>query len=186
MNTDGNFIQPWALHIPVSSKPQQLGFPSERAGLYHRGSVSAPGTLLLPFPTGACFCPPPHQTICPQEHRGDVSISDLVPFYWGPLRRQGLYSQSVRILLQFSQFCIRRQVRYPPYGPWDHFPPHVWTDKSNSAGMQDEGEDEVEVCALCPHKHSTVTFCGECKHYCSECIDTHTCGNNIICEAHSE
>ena len=48
--------------------------------------------------------------------------------------------------------------------------------------MQDEGEDEVEVCALCCHKHSIVTICGECKeHYCSECIDTHTWGNDIIC-----
>ena len=67
-------------------------------------------------------------------------------------------------------------------GPWDHVPPHVWTDESKSASTEDDGEDEVEVCALCCHKHSTVTVCDECKeHYCCECIDTHTCGNNIIC-----
>ena len=27
--------------------------------------------------------------------------------------------------------------------PWNHVPPYVWTDKSNSAATQDEGEDEV-------------------------------------------
>ena len=30
-----------------------------------------------------------------------------------------------RVLLHSTQFCIRRQVRYPPYGPWEHVPPHV-------------------------------------------------------------
>ena len=57
--------------------------------------------------------------------------------------------QSVRILLHFTQFCIRRQVRHPPYGPWEHVPPHVWTDQSNSAATQDEAEDEADVCVLC-------------------------------------
>ena len=62
-----------------------------------------------------------------------------------------------------------------------HVPPHVWTDKSNLATRQDEGED-AELCALCCHKRSTVTVCGECKeHDCSECIDTHTYGNNVMC-----
>ena len=28
--------------------------------------------------------------------------------------------QSIRILLHFTQFCIRRQVRHPPYGPWEY------------------------------------------------------------------
>ena len=57
--------------------------------------------------------------------------------------------QSVRVLLHFTQFCIRRQVRHPCCGPWDHVLPHVWTDKSNPAATQDEGEDEADVCALC-------------------------------------
>ena len=52
---------------------------------------------------------------------------------------------------------------------------------ATSAAMEDEGEDEVEVCALCCQKRSTITVCGQCKEpYCLECIDTHTCGNNII------
>ena len=29
--------------------------------------------------------------------------------------------QSVHVLLRFTQFCIRRQVRHPPYGPWAMF-----------------------------------------------------------------
>ena len=41
--------------------------------------------------------------------------------------------RSVRVLLHFTRFCIRRQVRHPHYGPWDYAPPHVWTDKSNLA-----------------------------------------------------
>ena len=54
-------------------------------------------------------------------------------------------------------------------------------DNSNSAATQNGGEDEVEVCVLCCHKRSTVIVCGECKeHYCWECIDTHTCGNNLF------
>ena len=47
--------------------------------------------------------------------------------------------------LHFTPICIRRQVRHAPYGPWDHVPPNVWTDKINSAAMQDEGEDKVEA-----------------------------------------
>ena len=69
---------------------------------------------------------------------------------------------------------------HPPYGPWGHVPPHVWTDESNLAAMEDDGEDEVDVCALCCHTHSTVTVYDECKHYCCECIDTHTRGNNYL------
>ena len=76
--------------------------------------------------------------------------------------------QSVRGLLNCTQFCIQRQVHHPTYGPWDHVPPHVWTDKSNSAATQNEREDEVEVCVLCCQKRSTITVCGECKeHYCA-------------------
>ena len=48
-------------------------------------------------------------------------------------------------------------------------------------GTQDEAEDEAEVCVLCCQKRSTVAVCDECKeHYCTECIDTHTCGTNVV------
>ena len=57
----------------------------------------------------------------------------------------------------FLNFAFGGQVRHPPYGPWNHVLPHVWTDKSNSADTQDEGEDAAEVCSLCCHKHSTIT-----------------------------
>ena len=47
-------------------------------------------------------------------------------------------------------------------------------------GTQDEAEDEAEVCVLCCQKRSTVAVCDEFKeHYCTECIDTHTCGTNV-------
>ena len=84
--------------------------------------------------------------------------------------------------------CILRNFAFasrcvtPPYGRWEHGPPHVWTDKSNSATTQDEAEEEAEVCVLCCQKRSTITICGECEeHYCAECIDTHTCGTNVVC-----
>ena len=34
------------------------------------------------------------------------------------LEGQWDYPSQIRILLHFTQFCIRRQVRYPSYGPW--------------------------------------------------------------------
>ena len=37
------------------------------------------------------------------------------------------------------------------------------------------------MCVLCCQKRSTVAVDDECKeHYCSECIDTHTCGTNVM------
>ena len=52
-------------------------------------------------------------------------------WHWGLVRNIWRGSpnelhQSVRILLHFTQFCIQRQVHHPPYGPWEHVPPHVW------------------------------------------------------------
>ena len=46
-------------------------------------------------------------------------------WHWGLVRNiwrggPNELHQSVRILLHFAQFCIRRQVRHPPYGPWEH------------------------------------------------------------------
>ena len=83
-------------------------------------------------------------------------------WHWGLVRNMWCggpneLHQSMRVLLHFTQFCIQRQVRHPPYGPWDHVPPHVWTDKSNLAATQDEGEDEADVCALCCQRRSTFT-----------------------------
>ena len=51
--------------------------------LNKRGSISALGarwaSFLDHFPPVPP--PPPHQTICPQELRGDVGPSEFVPFY---------------------------------------------------------------------------------------------------------
>ena len=82
-------------------------------------------------------------------------------WHWGLIRNIWLGGpneshQSVRILLPFTQFCILRQVRYPPYGPWKHVPPHVWKsteatvedDTQDDVGEEDVGE-EVDICALC-------------------------------------
>ena len=57
------------------------------------------------------FCPPPHQTICSQEGRGGAATSDLVPFYWGPPRRQGSCSHSART-------CFAGKVCGPVRSTW--------------------------------------------------------------------
>ena len=53
----------------------------------------------------------------------------------------------------FVAFCpmFRGRSVSPPCGPWEHVPPHVWknSDASSSAATQDNGRDEIEVCALC-------------------------------------
>ena len=90
-------------------------------------------------------------------------------------------SQSAFCCISLS-FASGGKSATPPYGPWEHVPPQVWTDQSNSAATQDEAEDEAEVCVLCCQRRSTVAACDECKeHYCNECIDTHTCGTNVVC-----
>ena len=83
-------------------------------------------------------------------------------WHWGLVRNIWCGSpddlhQSMCVLLHFMQFCIRMEVHHPPFGPWDHDPPHVWIDKSDSAAMQDEGEDEAYACAMCCQKHCTIT-----------------------------
>ena len=100
----------------------------------------------------------------------------------------GAYKGRIDVIVPFigrkNGTLTARQQCYNdvPYGPWEHVPPQVWTDQSNSAATQDEAEDEVEVCVLCCQRRSTVAVCDECKeHYCNECIDTHTCGTNVVC-----
>ena len=84
----------------------------------------------------------------------------------------------VRVLLHLQQFLIRRQVRYPPYGLWEHVPAHVWT-----APTQEDNDDEDvlgddgDVCALCCTKSDPqkTSMCDKCElQYCTDCIDTHT------------
>ena len=77
-------------------------------------------------------------------------------------------------------FAFAGRCVTPPYGLWEHVPPHVRTDKSNPATTQDEAEDEAEVCVLCCQKRSTIKVCGECEEHCAECIDTHTRGTNVV------
>ena len=108
-------------------------------------------------------------------------------WHWGLVRniwRGGANElhQFVRILLHFTQFRIRRQFRYAPYGPWDHVPPHVWTtdDQDDDNCVIDVDNDVPDVCVLCCHKRKT-TACGDCKeYYCDECLDPHTCGTHAV------
>ena len=108
-------------------------------------------------------------------------------WHWGLIRNiwvggPNKLHQSLRILLHFTQFFIRRQVHYPLNGPWEHVPPHVW--KSNEATVEDDTQydvgEEVDICALCCQQHTT-TECGECHlNYCAECIDPHACREKTV------
>ena len=107
-------------------------------------------------------------------------------WHWGIVRNIWRGSgtelhEYVRVLLHLQQFLIRRQVRYPPYGPWEHVPAHVWT-----APTQEDNDDEDvvgddgDVCALCCTKSDPekMSMCDKCElQYCTDCIDTHTCDN---------
>ena len=107
-------------------------------------------------------------------------------WHWGIVRNIWRGSgtelhEYVRVLLHLQQFLIRRQVRYPPYGPWEHVPAHVW-----AAPTQEDNDDEDvvgddgDVCALCCTKSDPekMSMCDKCElQYCTDCIDTHTCDN---------
>ena len=89
--------------------------------------------------------------------------------------REGTAEAANSVSPYFVAFCAilhsQACASPPPCGPWEHVPPHVWTHKSNSATMQDEAEDEAEVCVLCCQKRSTIKVCGECEeHYCAKCM----------------
>ena len=72
----------------------------------------------------------------------------------------------VRVLLHLQQFLIRRQVRYPPYGRWEHVPAHVWvTPAQEDKDDEDVVGDDGDVCALCCTKSDPekMSMCGNCQ-----------------------
>ena len=101
----------------------------------------------------------------------------LVGNIWhgGPCELQ----QYARVLLHFTQFCIRRQVNHPPYGPWTMsrlmfglikatWPPHK---------MKERARHMCVPCVVRIVPLSQVVVRQE--HHCAECIDAHTCGGKI-------
>ena len=107
-------------------------------------------------------------------------------WYWGIVRNIWRGSgtelhEYVRVLLHLQQFLIRRQVRYPPYGPWEHVPAHVWTAPTQEDNDDDDVVgDDGDVCALCCTKSDPekMSMCDKCElQYCTDCIDTHTRDN---------
>ena len=76
-------------------------------------------------------------------------------WHWGIVRNIWRVSDNepheyVRVLLHLQQFLIRRQVRYPPYGPWEHVPTHVWVAPTHEDNDdEDVVGDDVDVCVCC-------------------------------------
>ena len=80
----------------------------------------------------------------------------------------------VRILLHLTQFCIRRQTRYQPYGPWPHVPESVWA-QAEATVVEEENDDGV-CCQLCGHRPGDISECGTCHlNMCASCMPLHSC-----------
>ena len=106
-----------------------------------------------------CFSTSEHPTPCPlarDEGRSAVLWCIVADWMWvtGPkgvaLARQATPNNPSN-LLHFIQFCMRTQVRHPPYGPMDHVPPHVWTIKAAQPPHKIR-ERMRERCVLCVFK----------------------------------
>ena len=72
----------------------------------------------------------PNQTPWPMNKYHNITSCSMCALY---LPCTSLYDCCGALNVPF--FC------HPPYGPWDHVVPHVWSDKSNSATAQHEGEE---------------------------------------------
>ena len=110
-------------------------------------------------------------------------------WHWGIVRNIWRGSgtelhEYVRVLLHLQQFLIRKQVQYPPYGPWEHVLAHVW-----AAPTQEDNDDEDvvgdngDVCALCCTKSDPkkMSMRDKCQlQYCTDCVDTHTFDNVTV------
>ena len=65
--------------------------------------------------------------------------------------------------------------------------PYVWStaDATNEAATQDDGGDEVDLCALCfvlcaVQKHATTLRGEGNENSCAACIDPHAYGNKTV------
>ena len=80
------------------------------------------------------------------------------------------------IFLHFSQFMMRRQKRYQPYGPWEHMLSSNWAEEE--ASKVDEQDDDTSVCQVCGKRDSSE--CSTCEfHLCSSCMLQHTCETEV-------
>ena len=77
-------------------------------------------------------------------------------------------------VLHLTQFCIRRQTRYQPYGPWPHVPESVWAQEE--ATVVEEENDDGVCCQLCGHRPGDISECGTCHlNMCASCMPLHSC-----------
>ena len=84
---------------------------------------------------------------------------------------------NTRILLHFSQFMLRRQKRYQPYGPWEHIPSSIWTEEE--AHEVDEEEEDTFLCQVCGKRDTSE--CSTCDLYlCRGCMGEHTCDIDVL------
>ena len=101
-------------------------------------------------------------------------------WHWGIVRhvwvgKPDVLHQTVRVLLHTVQFCKNRKVQYQPYGPWEHIPEGIWSDRPIVIPSEEQdGPDAPKNCALCYKRGSTE--CDSCKlMYCEGCSAVHSC-----------
>ena len=83
---------------------------------------------------------------------------------------------NTRILLHFSQFMLRRQKRYQPYGLWEHIPSSIWTEEE--APQADDEKEDTFLCQVCGKRDTSE--CSTCDLYlCRGCMAEHTCDIDV-------
>ena len=116
------------------------------------------GTIAIVYP---CSINPPPSCV-------------YVPLQTGTLRP--VYGDTFSGCLHFSQFMLRRQKRYQPYGPWKHIPSSIWVEEE--APEVDEEEEDTFLCQVCG-KRDTLE-CSTCDLYlCRGCMGEHTCDIDV-------
>ena len=68
------------------------------------------------------------------------------------------------------------EIRYQPYGPWEHILSSIWTEEE--APEVDEEEDDTFLCQVCGKRDTSE--CSMCDLYlCRGCMDEHTCDIDV-------
>ena len=80
-------------------------------------------------------------------------------------------SANTRILLHFTQFQLRWQKVYQPYGAWEHFPSSISCDEE--APPLEPDSDDTYLCQLCAHKE-TSQCCQSHLFLCNKCMANHS------------
>ena len=105
---------------------------------------------------------------------------------------------NTRILLHFTQFMVRSQKWYQPYGPWEHIANSIW--REDRASAVDEEDDDAKfvakrrhcnaqyvtfICVLIAFASIPMTSMSVSSHlFISRCHMVVSCGKYMMCGGH--